>query len=182
MKKFTILFAALFIHGHALAFTIATGSAEGTYFKIAQDIKQIADKEGIPIEVVQTNGSFDNVNLLGAGKVDLAILQLDVLRFVAEIMLKETGFNVFQEAKVVLNLYPEEIHIIARDEKIRTVQELQGKRVAVGPEKSGSALTAEVLLAGFNVHIDRVFDSPEEAVKKMVGLAKWIRMRCHRSS
>jgi hypothetical protein len=99
--------------------------------------------------------------------VDLAILQLDVLRFVAEIMLKETGFNVFQEAKVVLNLYPEEIHIIARDEKIRTVQELQGKRVAVGPEKSGSALTAEVLLAGFNVHIDRVFESPEEAVKKI---------------
>jgi len=167
MKKLTILFLTLLIHGHALAFTIATGSAEGTYFKIAQDIKQIAEKEGIPIEVVQTNGSFDNINLLGAGKADLAILQLDVLRFVAETMLKETGFNVFQEAKVVLNLYPEEIHIIAKDEKIRSVSELQGKRVAVGPEKSGSALTAEVLLAGFNIRIDRVFDTPEEAVKKI---------------
>jgi TRAP-type uncharacterized transport system substrate-binding protein len=126
----------LLIHGHALAFTIATGSAEGTYFKIAQDIKQIADKEGIPIEVVQTNGSFDNVNLLGAGKVDLAILQLDVLRFVAEIMLKETGFNVFQEAKVVLNLYPEEIHIIARDEKIRTVQSCKVNESPLDPRRA----------------------------------------------
>jgi TRAP-type uncharacterized transport system substrate-binding protein len=44
MKKLTILFLTLLIHGHALAFTIATGSAEGTYFKIAQDIKQIAEK------------------------------------------------------------------------------------------------------------------------------------------
>ncbi|HEX7233339.1 MAG TPA: TAXI family TRAP transporter solute-binding subunit [Candidatus Binatia bacterium] len=167
MKTLTILFAALFIHSQALALTIATGSAEGTYFKIAQDIKQVAEKEGIPIEIIQTNGSFDNINLLGAGKVDLAILQLDVLRFVAEIMLKETGFDVMQEAKVVLNLYPEEIHIIAKDPKIRTVQELQGKRVAVGPEKSGSALTAEVLLAGLNVHIDRAFDTPDEAIKKI---------------
>src|SRR5262249_9963336 len=158
---------ALLIHTQALALTIATGSSEGTYFKIAQDIKQIGEKEGIPIEVIQTNGSFDNINLLGADKVDLAILQLDVLRFVAEIMLKENGFNVFQEAKVVLNLYPEEIHIISKDEKIRTVQDLEGKKVAVGPEKSGSALTAEVLLAAFNVHIDRVFDSPEIAVKKI---------------
>ena len=168
MKTLTILFAALLVHAQALALTIATGSAEGTYFKIAQDIKQVAEKEGIPIEVVQTNGSFDNINLLGAGKVDLALLQLDVLRFVAEIMLKETGFDVLQEAKVVLNLYPEEIHIITKDERIRTVQELQGKRVAVGPEKSGSALTAEVLLAGFNVHIDRAFDAPDEAIKKIV--------------
>lgn len=167
MKTLTILFVALLMHTQALALTIATGSSEGTYFKIAQDIKRLAESEGIPVEVVQTNGSFDNVNLLGAGKVDLAILQLDVLRFVAEIMLKETGFNVFQEAKVVLNLYPEEIHIIAKDEKIRTVQDLEGKKVAVGPEKSGSALTAEVLLAGFNVHIDRVFDSPEIAIKKI---------------
>jgi TRAP transporter TAXI family solute receptor len=167
MKKVTILLVALLFHGQALALTIATGSAEGTYFKIAQDIKQIADKEGIEIEVVPTNGSFDNINLLGSGKVDLAIMQLDVLRFVAEIMLKETGFNVLQEAKVVLNLYPEEIHVLTKDDKIKTIQDLQSKRVAVGPEKSGSALTAEVLLGGFGVKIERVFEAPEEAIKKI---------------
>jgi TRAP transporter TAXI family solute receptor len=157
----------LLIYGQAQALTIATGSSEGTYYKIAQDIKQIAEKEGIPVEVIQTGGSFDNINLLGAGKVDLAIMQLDVLRFVTEIMLKETGLNVLKEAKVALNLYLEEIHIITKNPEIRTVQQLQGKRVAVGPEKSGSALTSEVLLAGFGVKIDPVFDLPEGAVKKL---------------
>ena len=169
MKKITMLFFALLLHGQALALTIATGSAEGTYFKIAEDIKQIGAKEAIAIEVIPTNGSFDNINLLGAGKVDLAILQLDVLRVVAEIMLKESGFNVFQEAKVVLNLYPEEIHIITKNDKIHTIQDLQGKKVAVGPEKSGSALTADVLLGGFGINIDRVFDAPEAAIKKLGG-------------
>jgi uncharacterized protein len=168
MKPYLLLVVwVLLFAGQALALTIATGSSEGTYFKIAQDIKQIADKEGIPIEVMQTNGSFDNINLLAAGKVDLAIMQLDVLRFVAEILLKETGVNVLEEAKVALNLYLEEIHIIAKNLEIRTFQQLQGKRVAVGPEKSGSALTAEVLLAGFGLNIQTIFDAPEEAVKKL---------------
>ena len=72
-----------------------------------------------------------------------------------------------KKPKVVLNLYLEEIHIIAKNENIRTLQQLQGKKVSVGPEKSGSALTAEVLLAGFGVKIDAVFEPPEEAVKKL---------------
>jgi uncharacterized protein len=167
MKKLLLAILFLVLPVHALGLTIATGSSEGTYFKIAQDIKQIAEKEGIPVEVIQTNGSFDNINLLADGKVDLAIMQLDVLRFVTEIMLKETGLNVLQEAKVALNLYLEEIHIIAKDPEIRTLQQLQGKRVAVGPEKSGSALTAEVLLAGFGLNIQTVFGAPDEAVKKL---------------
>jgi hypothetical protein len=167
MKLYCALLWILLIYSQAQALTIATGSGEGTYYQIAQDIKQIAEKEGIPVEVIQTGGSFDNINLLGAGKVDLAIMQLDVLRFVTEIMLKETGLNVLKEAKVALNLYLEEIHIITKNPEIRTVQQLEGKRVAVGPEKSGSALTSEVLLAGFGVKIDPVFDLPEGAVKKL---------------
>jgi TRAP-type uncharacterized transport system substrate-binding protein len=124
MKLLCALLGVVLIHGQALGLTLATGSSEGTYFKIAQDIKQIGEKEGIPIEVIQTGGSFDNINLLGAGKVDLAIMQLDVLRFVAEVMLKETGLNVLQEIKVALNLYLEEIHVIAKNPEIRRLNQL----------------------------------------------------------
>ena len=48
MKTIAILFLALLLHGQAWALTIATGSAEGTYFQIAQDIKKITEREGIP--------------------------------------------------------------------------------------------------------------------------------------
>jgi hypothetical protein len=167
MKRLLLAVLLLLGPAQALALTIATGSSEGTYFKIAQDIKNIAEKEGIPIEIIQTNGSFDNINLLASGKVDLAIMQLDVLRLIAEIILKETGLNVLEEAKVALNLYLEEIHVISKNPEIRTFQHLQGKRVAVGPEKSGSALTADVLLTGFGVKIDPVFEPPDAAVKKL---------------
>jgi TRAP-type uncharacterized transport system substrate-binding protein len=88
--------------------------------------------------------------LLGAGKVDLAIVQLDVLKFVSELMQKEADFNVFEQAKVILNLYLEEIHVITRNEGSLSLYQLEGKKVAVGPQRSGSALSAEVLLAGYD--------------------------------
>ncbi|HUD00555.1 MAG TPA: TAXI family TRAP transporter solute-binding subunit [Candidatus Polarisedimenticolaceae bacterium] len=162
-----IILSVLFLHQEALAITIATGSQEGTYYKIAQDIKQIAEKEGIPIEIIPTNGSFDNINLLGAGKVDLAIVQLDVLKFVAELMQKEADFNVFEQAKVVLNLYLEEIHVITRNEGLLSLYQLENKKVAVGPQRSGSALSAEVLLAGYDLRVQAVFDAPNDALGKL---------------
>ena len=166
MKVFSIFLLLLFCRP-ALALTIATGTPEGTYYQIAQDIKQVAEKEGIPIEIVQTNGSFDNINLLGSEKVDLAILQLDVLKFTSEIMQARANFNVLKELKVILNLYFEEIHVITKNDAIRSLNQLDGKKVALGPEGGGSALTAEVLLAANGLSIQKFFDAPNEALQKL---------------
>ena len=165
MKVFSIFLLLLFCRP-ALALTIATGTPEGTYYQIAQDIKQVAEKEGIPIEI-QTNGSFDNINLLGSEKVDLAILQLDVLKFTSEMMQAKANFNVLKELKVILNLYFEEIHVITKNDGIRSLDQLDGKKVAVGPERGGSALTAEVLLAANGFSIQEFFDAPNEALQKL---------------
>ena len=151
----------------ALALTIATGTPEGTYYQIAQDIKQIAEREGIPVEVIETNGSFDNINLLGLEKVDLAILQLDVLKVTSDAMQAKANFNVLKELKVILNLYFEEIHVITRNDGIRSLSQLEGKKVAVGPERSGSALTADVLLAAYDLRVEKYFDAPNDALRKL---------------
>jgi TRAP transporter TAXI family solute receptor len=140
--RIVLIVAALCFHQQALALTIGAGTPDGTYYQIAKDIEQVAEKDGIPIEVIQTTGSFDNINLLGSGKVDLAILQVDALKFASEVLQARAGMNVLEQVKVVLNLYLEEIHVIAKNENIRFLEQLDGKKVAVGPESSGSALTA----------------------------------------
>jgi len=166
MKVILTLLMFLFCQP-ALALTIATGTPEGTYYQIAQDIKQIAEKEGIPVEIIQTNGSFDNINLLGLEKVDLAILQLDVLKVTSDAMQAKAGFNVLKEIKVILNLYFEEIHVITKNDGIRSLSQLEGKKVAVGPERSGSALTAEVLLTAYDLRVEKFFDAPNDALQKL---------------
>ncbi len=90
----------------ASAFTIATGPSDGSYFQIAQDIKNVAGKEGIDLQVMSTKGSLENIQLLGTGKVDLAIVQLDALRFVSDVLKQQKGLDLFDNIKVVLKPYP----------------------------------------------------------------------------
>jgi len=127
----------------AWAFTIATGPSDGSYFQIAQDIKNVAAKENIDLQVMPTKGSIENIQLLGAGKVDLAIVQLDALRFVSDVLKKQRDFDLFDSIKVILNLYPEEIHVVSNKSDIQTFYQLDGKRLSVGTEGGGTAITAD---------------------------------------
>jgi TRAP transporter TAXI family solute receptor len=104
---------------------------------------------------------------LGLEKVDLAILQLDVLKVTSDAMQAKAGFNVLKEIKVILNLYFEEIHVITKNDGIRSLSQLEGKKVAVGPDRSGSALTAEVLLTAYDLRVEKFFDAPNDALQKL---------------
>src|SRR6188768_1075548 len=103
----------------AWAFTIATGPSDGSYFQIAQDIKNVAAKENIDLQVMPTKGSIENIQLLGSGKVDLAIVQLDALRFVSDVVKHQQGLDLFDSIKVIMNLYPEEIHVLSSKNDIQ---------------------------------------------------------------
>ena len=167
MKR--ILFALIIcLHGQiAFALTIATGPNDGSYFQIAQDIKSVAAKEGIDIQVMPTKGSLENIQLLGSGKVDMAIVQLDALRFVSDVLKQEKGLDLFDSIKVILNLYPEEIHVLTNKNDIQTFYQLAGKRVSVGTEGGGTAVTAAVLFSVYDIKATASFDTFDDAIKKM---------------
>jgi TRAP transporter TAXI family solute receptor len=167
MKKILFgLVLSLFAQA-ASAFTIATGPNDGSYFQIAQDIKNVAGKEQIDIQVLPTKGSIENIQLLGAGKVDLAIVQLDALRFVSDVLKKQKDFDLFDSIKVILNLYPEEIHVLSNKNDIQTFYQLEGKRISVGTEGGGTAISAAVLLTVYDLNATVSFDSFDDAMKKM---------------
>jgi len=167
MKKIVLV---LIICAHASmgwAFTIATGPSDGSYFQIAQDIKNVAGKDNIDIQVMPTKGSIENIQLLGSGKVDLAIVQLDALRFVSDVLKKQKDFDLFDSIKVILNLYPEEIHVLSNKNDIQTFYQLEGKRISVGTEGGGTAITAAVLLSVYDLNATVSFDTFDDAMKKM---------------
>jgi uncharacterized protein len=167
MKRI-LLALILSLYAHVgWAFTIATGPSDGSYFQIAQDIKNVVGKEGIDLQVMATKGSLENLELLTSGKADLAIVQLDALRFISDVAKQDLGVDVFQKIKVVLNLYPEEIHILTNKKDIQTFYNLEGKRVSVGAPGGGTAVTAAVLFNLYDIK-STVSEEPfEEAIKKM---------------
>jgi uncharacterized protein len=167
MKRLFFALIISFYAPTASALTIATGPSDGSYFQIAQDIKNVVGKEGIDLQVIPTKGSLENIELLGAGKADLAIVQLDALRFISDVVKQDAGLDLFERIKVVMNLYPEEIHILTNKKEIQTFYHLEGKRVSVGPPGGGTAVTAAVLFTVYDIK-STVSEEPfEEAVRKM---------------
>jgi TRAP transporter TAXI family solute receptor len=167
MKRVLWVLIISFYAQTAWGFTIATGPSGGSYFQIAQDIKNVAGKEGIELQVMPTKGSLENIELLGTGKVDLAIVQLDALRFISDVVKQDQGLDVFDKIKVILNLYPEEIHILSNKKDIQTFYNLEGKRVSVGPPGGGTAVTAAVLFNIYDIKATVTEETFEDAVKKM---------------
>ena len=109
---------------------IAAGAKGGLYYDLATDIAEILEQRtGVPVEVIETHGSANNCELLDAEQADLAIVQ---------------GDTVYDESIVPLTpLFPEIVHVIVRrDSGIRRISDLADHQVALGPEGSGTRLTA----------------------------------------
>ncbi len=172
MKKI-ILVLALFLfwvqmaEGQTRSLSMATGPTGGTYARIGEDIKGLMEKEGMGIRLVTSNGSFENIELLAKGEAELAMVQLDALRYFVDVAKAEGGANVFERLKVILNLYPEEIHVLTNKPEITSFYHLEGRKISVGPPKSGTALTGEVLLKLYDVKAEKSSDTPEEAANKL---------------
>jgi len=167
MKKILLVLVLSLFAQAASAFTIATGPSDGSYFQIAQDIKNVAGKDGIDLQVVPTKGSVENIELLATGKTDLAIVQLDALRFVTDVLKQKEGLNLLDNIKVIMNLYPEEIHVLSSNKDIQSFYQLDGKRISVGTEGGGTAITAAVLLAFYDIKATVSFETFDDAMKKL---------------
>ena len=167
MKKIILALIICLHVSTAWAFTMATGPNDGSYFQIAQDIKNVAGKENIDIQVMPSKGSLENIQLLAAGKTDLAIVQLDALRFASDVFKQQKGWDLFDSIKVILNLYPEEIHILSNQNDIQTFYQLDGKRVSVGTDGGGTAVTAGVLLSVYDIKAIVSFETFDDAIKKL---------------
>ncbi len=166
MKRLLFAIIVILYADLGFALTIATGPSDGTYIQIARDIQRVSQKDGIKIEILATQGSFENMVLLGDRKVDLAIAQIDALGFFAKVM-KPQGVNVFETLRVILNLYPEEIHVLTNNSAINSFLQLQGKRVSFGPKNGGSALTGEVLLETYGMKVEKSYPDPKDALEAL---------------
>ena len=56
-------------------FTIATGSENGQYYKTALLYKEILEKQKVKVNILTSNGSVENLNLIENKKADMAFIQ-----------------------------------------------------------------------------------------------------------
>jgi TRAP transporter TAXI family solute receptor len=136
---------------------MVTGPKTGTYFAFGNDIARLAKESGIKLAVKESNGSIDNIKRITSGEnAALGIVQSDVLGFLSRSQDAESK-AIAANLRIIFPLYHEEVHVFAR-KSITTFSDLQGKRVVVGEEGSGSQLTAVNLFSLMNI-------TPAEMIK-----------------
>ena len=148
-------------------FQIATGTAAGTYFPIGTIIANAISRPrnspacdnggncGVPglIAVARTTqGSIQNIELIRKGDVESAFCQADVAFWAFHGERKFAAQGPMQDLRVIANLYPEATHVVVlKAAGFKTIADLKGWRVSLGPVGSGTAADAQIVLAAYGL-------------------------------
>lgn len=136
---------------------IATGGTGGTYYPLGGAMAKIFNEhvDGVTANAQSTGASVENIGLVSAGETEVAFVQNDVTYYAW------TGTESFADKDKITNirgmamLYPEVVQIIATESSgIQSVNDLKGKKVAVGAPGSGTEVNARQILAEHGITYD----------------------------
>jgi TRAP transporter TAXI family solute receptor len=130
---------------------IMTGGKKGTYYQFGLDLQKLAISKDINLSVVNSKGSIENLYAVyQRPRTQMGIVQSDVLAFVSRVQNDPVLKKIAAKTKMIFPLYNEEIHLLGRKD-ITDFNALEGKRVAIGKEGSGTYLTARLLFEASGV-------------------------------
>lgn len=130
--------------------TIATGSIDEEYYQTALKYKEILEKQKVKVNILTSNGSMENIQLLNDKKADIAFIQngIDELKEQTHI-------------KAIASIYYEPLWIFYKNDtyKMDYLIQLISKKISIGKEKSGTEDLALKILNdnGINKKIHNFF-------------------------
>ena len=121
--------------------TIASGHTQGLYHELATHLKAPLERNsGVEVIVKDTMGSYENQVLLQTGKANLAIIQ--------------AGAVDMKDIAALVPLYPDVvIPIVRRDSAINSIEEMNGRKILIGPNFSGMRKSATNVLDHYGLKI-----------------------------
>jgi TRAP transporter solute receptor, TAXI family len=136
---------------------ILTGGQAGVYYPLGVALEKIFAEKMTDVRpsVQATKASVENLNLLQAGRGEIAFTLGDSLRD-AYAGNAEVGFaRPLDKLRTIAAIYPNYIQIVASKESgITTLADLKGKRLSVGAPASGTELNARAILGAAGITYD----------------------------
>ena len=145
--------------------TLISGTIGGTYVQFGADLASVLD-DGNKLRVLPIvgRGSVQSVaDVLFLQGVDLGIVRADTLDY-----LEKKGFakDIKKQFTYVTKLYNEEMYVIA-SKSIRSVRELEGKKVSVDLPNGGTFVTAAIVFERLGIKPNFVYVEQRIAMEKM---------------
>ena len=173
-KTFSALVALGFgmaaIAGTAMAqgkqLTIATGGTGGVYYPLGGGFGSIIGKElpGYTATAEVTGGSVDNLKLVGSGRSDMGLSQVDAAW---DAINGKGKFPSKLPIQALAVMYPNHMHVVTVDGSgVSKVGDLKGKRVSTGSPGSATEVFAFRVLEAAGINPDK------DITKERLGVAE----------
>lgn len=143
--------------------SLMAGREAGTYYQLGRDLKKLAGRHQIDLSVIPSAGSLENIfKVYEYPSLQLGLSQFDSLSLVAlEAAVSddedaEELNRMVNSLQLVLPLYYEEVHVLAKAPEIQQLTDLNDKSIAVGDVMSGTYGTATILLDLFQIRAEQL--------------------------
>ncbi len=121
---------------------LAVGPTDSSYYWLGQRYQELLKEQGLGVELVESRGSHQNLEMIRDGMADVAFVQSGVT----------LGREQSQGFYFLGSLFPEPLWIFARDMQPREqLLDLEGKNLGIGPEGSATHFLAGSLLSGMGL-------------------------------
>jgi TRAP-type uncharacterized transport system substrate-binding protein len=155
---------------------IVGGLLSGSPMRFADEMAKVVDDSGeMRVLPIVSHGMASNLDdLLYVKGIDAAITQSDAFEYFRTV--RKTP-NLDTRINYILRLPLAEVHLLARKE-IRTIQDLEGKKVSFGPEGAGSSLTGAIIFQRLGIKVEAVhLNAPVSLAKVRSGeIAAMVRL------
>lgn len=139
--------------------TVGTASAGGAFYVVGTGVAEVITSHVGPLNVTAeiTGGSVQNPILVGTGEADMAISNADhVLNAVKGINQYDKKYDL----TAIGSLHSSILHIVTLEKTgIKSISDLKGKKVAVGPAGGGSIPMIEAILEVYGMSMDDILPS-----------------------
>ena len=142
--------------------TIATSSKDSTYYTTALEYQALLAKQNVKLNILETSGSVENLDLLNSQKADIAFVQAGVI---------DANDNVNVESLASVHYEPLWIFYKNKGYEIEYLVELINKKISIGVIGSGTQYLAIQMLVDNGITTDNaslVMDSPTNSKNQLI--------------
>ncbi|UFU00724.1 TAXI family TRAP transporter solute-binding subunit [Radiobacillus kanasensis] len=135
--------------------TMGTGSVGGVYYplggEMANLLKDNIDVEGFDVSSVESGASVENIAKIQSGDFQLGIAQNTTMISAVE-QTGEFEGKTIDKVGVIASLYPEALQVVTLESTgIESIEDLKGKKVAIGPPGGATRQAAELVLSAYGI-------------------------------
>lgn len=150
--------------------SIGTGGTGGVYYPLGVGMAELINRHipGVTANAEVTGASIENSRRVGMGEMEFGIANADALYFA---WAGQPPFERKFPLLAVASLYPSTMQIaVLRESGIRSIRDLAGKRVSVGPPGGATRVMAENILKEYGIlgsvrEVDLSFTESVDAMK-----------------